>query len=144
MSLEQNKALVQAYFDNVWNKVNQEPGYRYWVKDWADFDYYTWIPMWRKALSDMHMSVDAMYAEGNFVTVCMTLRGVHTGVLEGEVIKQGIISQPLQPTGNKIEFSAIIVIEINDSLLTRPAHVVIDWLTGLRQLGALPVQAQPA
>jgi predicted ester cyclase len=141
MSLEENKALVQAYFDNVWNKVNQEPGYRYWVKEGADYDHNIWIPMWRRALSDMHMSVDAMYAEGNCVTVCMTLHGTHTGVLEGELVQQGIISQPLPPTGSKIEFSAIIVFEINDGIITRPVHGVIDWLTGLRQLGALPMPA---
>lgn len=141
MSEAENKLLIQAYFDNVWNKVRDSPGYEYWVKEGAEYDHNIWIPIWRNALSDMRMAVDAMYAEGNFVTVCMTLHGVHTGVVEGDLIRQGIISQPLPPTGNKVEFSAIIVYEIEDGILQRPVHAVIDWLTGLRQLGALPTPA---
>jgi hypothetical protein len=41
MSLEENKALVQAYFDNVWNQVNDEPGYRYGVKEGSVIDWLT-------------------------------------------------------------------------------------------------------
>jgi predicted ester cyclase len=47
----------------------------------------------------------------------------------------------LPPTGNKVEFSAVIVYEIKNGILKRAAHGVIDWLTGLRQLGALPTPA---
>jgi predicted ester cyclase len=141
MSEAENKLLVQAYFDNAWNKVRDSPGYEYWSKEGAEFDHYVWIPMWRKALSDMRMAVDAMYAEGTFVTVCMPCSVMQTGVVEGDLIRQGIISQSLPPTGNKVEFSAIIVYEIENGILKRAVHGVIDWLTGLRQMGALPAPA---
>lgn len=134
MSTETNKALIRRYFDEVWNRGDLAVIHTYFDKNLADYND-VWVPMWRTALPDAHMWVDAMIAEGDYVAVHMTLRGTHLGELKGEPIRD--FTPPLPPTGRRVEVAAIVVYEIVGDKIARVPYGLMDWLTVLRQLGAL-------
>jgi predicted ester cyclase len=133
MSTESNKALIRCYFDEVWNKGNLAAVHTYCGRGLAEYNE-VWVPMWRTALPDVQMWLDAMIAEGNTVAVHMTLRGTHLGELTGELIRD--FMAPLPPTGRHVEAAAMVVYEIADDRIVRVPYAVMDWLTLLRQLGA--------
>jgi predicted ester cyclase len=131
-STEANKTLILRYFDEVWNRGDLAAIHTYCQGSLAEYND-VWVSMWRTALPDARMWVDAMIAEGNFVAVHMTLRGTHLGELKGEPIRDVI--EPLAPTGRRVEAAAIVVYEVADDKIARVPYAVMDWLTILRQLG---------
>lgn len=130
---ENNKALIRHYFEEVWNQGNTAGIHTYFDKSLAEYND-VWIPMWRTALPDVRMLVDAMIAEGDYVAVHMTLRGTHLGELRGELIRD--FTAPLPPTGRRLEAAAMVVYEIVGNRVVRVPYGLMDWLTVLRQLGA--------
>ena len=83
-----------------------------------------------QAFPDMHLTVDWMIAEGDWVTVRYTGRGTHQGELLG-----------IPPTGKHVTASAVLTLRIVDG------RIVEDWLDGdklglLQQLGVIPSAAQ--
>jgi predicted ester cyclase len=82
-----------------------------------------------QAFPDMHLSVDYMIAEGDWVAVRYTGTGTHQGDLLG-----------IPPTGRQVTASAVLTLRIVDS------RILEDWLDGdklglLQQLGAIPSSA---
>lgn len=83
-----------------------------------------------QAFPDMHLTIDYMIAEGDWVAVRYTGRGTHQGELMG-----------IPSTGKQVTASAVLTLRIMDG------RIVEDWLDGdklglLQQLGALPSSAQ--
>ena len=83
-----------------------------------------------QAFPDMHLTVDGMIAEGDWVAVHYTGRGTHQGDLLG-----------IPPTGKQVTASAVLTLRIVDGV------IVEDWLDGdklglLQQLGVIPSSAQ--
>jgi len=79
-----------------------------------------------QAFPDMHLTVDGMIAEGDWVAVYYTGTGTHQGELIG-----------IPPTGKQVSASAILSLRIVDG------KIVEDRLDGgklslLQQLGAIP------
>jgi predicted ester cyclase len=134
MSLEQNKELIRRYFDEAWNRGNlailaelQDPEY---VEHSKQF-----IPMWRQAFPDFHISIDTLVAEGNTVVVGSSTQGTHLGTLEGHLLPSWF-PQPLPPTGNHIDFRGIFFYSIAAGRIERKNHWgILDWITIVRQLG---------
>ncbi len=139
MSTETNKALIRRYFDEVWNQGHLAAIHSYCDKRLADYND-VWVPMWRTALPDARMWVDAMVAEGNHVAVHMTLRGTHLGELTGELIRD--FTPPLPPTGRRAEAAAMVVYEIVGDKIVRVPYGLMDWLTVLRQLSASALDSE--
>ncbi len=89
MSVEENKAIVRRFFDEIMNKGNaalidellapnftnhfgaMPPADREMVK--------RYLPMYPAAFPDVHTTVEDMMAEGDMVAVRFTLHGTHTG-----------------------------------------------------------------
>jgi predicted ester cyclase len=101
---DSNKALVRLIIEEAFN------GGRLAVADGRFTDDYTAhvpgvpglpsgvdgfkrvVGMWRSAFDDLHMTIEAMVAEGDMVANRFTTRGTHTGPLFG-----------IAPTGGRIE-----------------------------------------
>ncbi len=135
MSLDENKAIVRRLFEEVYNQNNlavcdeiQEP-------DYAAFQH-EWMRALRTAFPDLHATIHDLIAEGDRVVAWVTISGTHQGPLEGELISW--LTDPLPPTGKRFEADGIFIYPIVNGKLVLNHHGVADWLTFLRQLGALP------
>jgi predicted ester cyclase len=134
MPTEVNKDLIRRYFEEVWNRGNltvveelQDPQY---VEHSKRF-----IPMWRRAFPDLHMTVDTLMAEGNMVVIGITSRGTHLGTLEGDLLPSWF-PQPLSPTGKQVEYKGIFFYSIVAGKIQREGHWgILDWISLLQQLG---------
>ena len=129
------KAPITAYNDKNWDKVREtvSPAVVYdeisthrtvtgaggMVDAWRG---------WANALPDSKASFDRASANGNTVTLEITWRGTHTGILQTP-------SGDIQPTGRKIEVRACQVIDVADGKVTSARHY-FDLGTILRQIGA--------
>ena len=78
------------------------------------------------AFSRFTEEVKAVVADEERVVMHFTIRGIHTG-------QWG----PLGPTGREVAFDEIVIMEVRDGKVVRLTGV-IDNLTGLRQVGAIP------
>jgi len=78
------------------------------------------------AFPDFTHRVDELLAEDDKVVARLTDGGTHLGEFEGAA-----------PTGNKIEFGAIAIMQIKDGKIVEIWEEV-DWYGFLKQLGALP------
>jgi predicted ester cyclase len=138
---DENKAIAGRLFDEVLNKHSlapcdelYDPNYvpnslppgfspdREGVKQYHR--------QYFQAFPDMHLTIEGMIAEGDWVAVRYTGRGTHQGELMG-----------IPRTGKQVTASAVLTLRIVDG------RIVEDWLDGdklglLQQLGALPSSAQ--
>lgn len=109
MSIEANKALVQRYVEEPWNKGNVDVldemcapnfhleglgGVEAFKKVISDF---------RTSFPDLHFTVEEIIAEGDKVAYRWTARGTHQGEYEG-----------IAPTGKIITETGITIIRIVD------------------------------
>ncbi|MEV0057961.1 ester cyclase [Saccharopolyspora shandongensis] len=79
-----------------------------------------------RAFPDVHVAVEDMIAEGDKVVYRNTVTGTHQGEYRG-----------LQPTGRTVTYNEIFIVRFDSG---RIAEIwgVVDVLTQLRQLGAIP------
>ncbi len=75
------------------------------------------------AFPDFHHEINDMVAEGDKVTVRVTLTGTHDGEFMG-----------IPPTGNKIEYTAFLTARFSDKKIVE-LWGVADMLTLMQQLG---------
>lgn len=134
---EQNKALVQRFYEEVFNKKNiaaidelcdpnivdhsampgQAPG-RQGLKD--AFSLYV------NAFPDIRVNVEEIIAERDLVATRFTGEGTHRGELFGTA-----------PTGKKIKFNGIDIIRVKNGKAVEAWHQGDD-MVGLMQLGIKP------
>jgi predicted ester cyclase len=137
MSIEQNKALVLRFWDEVWNKANAVVAREILPPDYAAFEV-PWVAIWHEAFPDFHVAVDEVIAAGDTVVSRVTIRGTHCGELKGELVRW--LSEPLSPTGKRIEIEGIWIFKISDGVMLRmETRGVADWLGLLRQLGGISI-----
>ena len=79
-----------------------------------------------RAFPDLHIAVDDLIAEGDKVVARHTVTGTHQGEYMG-----------LPPTGKSITYNEIVICRFADGRIAETWGVV-DVLSQLRQLGALP------
>ncbi len=108
MSVEEHKALVRRFFDEIVNGGNFAvadeifastfPGGLEPIKATAS--------MWRTAFPDLQISIEAMIAEGDKVVARLTIRGTHRDELKSQLL--GTIA----PTGRQATWTGIDIFRI--------------------------------
>ena len=135
MSLEENKAAIREFFEQVWNAGDEAAIERFIAAEAAGNDPDFGIGRegfkqqwrnWRQAFPDLHFEVEELVAEGDTVVSRWTLTGTQTGEFLG-----------IAPTGRKIRVAGMSLDHLKDGVLISGFD---GWDNlGLRQqLGALP------
>jgi steroid delta-isomerase-like uncharacterized protein len=138
---DENKAIALRLFDEVLNAHNVAHCDELYASDYVPHSLPPGFSSDREgvkqyhrqyfqAFPDMHLTVEGMIAEGDWVAVHYTGRGTHHGELMG-----------IPPTGKQVTASAVLTLRIVDG------RIVEDWLDGdklglLQQLGVIPSSAQ--
>jgi steroid delta-isomerase-like uncharacterized protein len=84
---------------------------------------------YREALSDLRVSIDQQFTDGEYVATRITIRGTHDGDLMGT-----------PATGKQVEFTGLTVSRIADGRIAEEWELV-DTIGLLGQVGALPEPA---
>ena len=141
-----HKALVNRWFEEVWNKQRQAAIYELLHPDGlvhglADSPGQVicgpdgFLPFWQKftsAFPDLKVSVDAVIAEGDTAAFRCTVRGRHTGKGLG-----------IEPTGAQVTFTGMAMASIQDGRIIE-AWNNFDFLTFQQQIGLLKPTMPPA
>jgi steroid delta-isomerase-like uncharacterized protein len=101
MNLEQNKAIVRDYLDEIVNKANMAAFDRYFSDDVVFNDsrafrqqYPARMQAIRSAFPDHHLTIEDQIAEGDKVVTRVTFHGTHQGQFNG-----------IAPTGRQLKWS---------------------------------------
>lgn len=136
--LQDNKALIRRWFDEVWNQGKHEVMYELLSPEvvtrgleGADaescghepFAQFYW--KFRKAFPDLHVEIDEMLAEGDLIAARLTARGTHLGDTLG-----------VKPTERPIHVNCMVFARIEGGKIAE-AWNQIDMLHLLQQIGAL-------
>ena len=132
-----NKALVRRFFEDVWSTGDISrrdaflaPGYRGHMSgspETIDRDgWTTWFQGFRSAFPDARFTVEDMIAEGDRVAARLTMRGTHSGPLNG-----------IPATGRSVVVSGMSIERIANGRIVEGWNEN-DALGMLAQLGALP------
>jgi steroid delta-isomerase-like uncharacterized protein len=140
MTIEQNKALIRHFYEEVWGKGNLEAADDVFSANYVRHDLRPGNPLpgpegqkkiaaeFRAAFPDLQMTIDLMVAEGDMVAARWTTEGTNTGPWGG-----------VPPTGKRAKFSGVNIFRIENG------KVVEIWnhrddLGVMQQLGA-PIYA---
>ncbi len=138
MSIENNKALVRRFYDEVMNQGNLDLIDELVAPDFVEHQVFPGLPttgpesvkagigMFRSAFPDLRMAADDMIAEGDKVAVRATMSGTHRGEFMG-----------IPATNKSFSITAIDIVEIRDGKAT--AHWgEVDQGAMMEQLGLAP------
>lgn len=132
IKLEQNKAIVRGYMNEVLNKGNVAAFDTYFSED-VVFNNSKGVKQQlagmqsiRSAFPDFHLIIEDQIAEGDKVVTRVTFQGTHRGEFRG-----------IAPTGKQIKYSGIAIDRIVERKVVEMWHVA-DQLTLLQQVGAIP------
>jgi predicted ester cyclase len=134
----ENKQLVREITEVIWNRRGLDRIPEFYAADFVA-DYRPYAPLreghegirgmveraWA-AFPDYHEELHELIAEGDRVVARLTISGTQEG-------PWGV----LPPTGRRAQFEEIVILQIRDGKVRRQRGVV-DNLSALRQLGALP------
>jgi len=142
MTSEEHKALVQRFWEEVFNQKRLERAGAYVTQDYLDHGALPgqgpglegakrqrWA-LYFAAIPDLHATIDDLVAEGDKVSVRFTVTGTQVGELMG-----------VPPTGKRFHVGAICIYRIAEGKVAEQWEQ-IDMLGLMRQLGAIPVPAQ--
>ena len=147
MTTEQNKAIIRRMFDEAWNRgelgVTDEllaPGHRYanappGTPGDAEALKAT-IQRLRRAVPDLHMTIEAQIAEGERVATCYRSTGTHQGELQTPL-------GTLPPSGRRLAYTGVVVHRFRDGRCEE-TWINVDLLGILQQLGAIQAPAPAA
>jgi len=137
MSVEENKALIRRFYEEVFNKKNLAAIDEFYAPNHVDHTLPPGLPvspegtkqaiaMTLTALPDLHLTIEDMIAEGDKVVTWFTTHGTQQGAFGG-----------IPPTGKQVAVSTIEITRIADG------KIVEDWglddrLGMLQQLGLVP------
>lgn len=140
MSIEDNKALVTRFYEEVWNQGHVDLAREIFAEDYVRHDLRPTqagpggagqariAADFRRAFPDLKFQVDLMVAEGEVVGARWTAEGTHTGSWGG-----------VEPTGKQARFSGVNFFRI------RSGKVVEIWNhrddLGLMQQVGVPIYA---
>jgi steroid delta-isomerase-like uncharacterized protein len=136
---EANKNLVRRWFEEVWNQGREETidelfaanGVGYGLGDTeapvhGPAEFKPFVRNLRGALPDLHMTIEDILAEGDKVTVRITVEGTHKGGQLG-----------VAPSGRRVKIAGVVIIRIANGKIVEGWNSW-DQLGLLRQIGALP------
>jgi predicted ester cyclase len=142
MSTEQNKAILHKTYEEAIKKGNlavlnecMAPNYVYHGPGGTDLKgpegFGQYLTMLRAAFPDMRLTVENMFAEGNYVAHRFTLTGTHQGDWMG-----------IAPTGKRVTITSNVVSRFAEGKEAE-AWVELDMLGFMQQLGVIPPMGQP-
>ena len=103
MSIEENKALVRNYNEEIWNEHKPEK-----VAEYVDGDLYDeaieHVSQFLAAFPDIHLTIEELIGEGDKVVAQLVATATNTGSFAG---------QPA--TGKKVEIRSIRIYRIADN-----------------------------
>jgi steroid delta-isomerase-like uncharacterized protein len=137
MSLDDNKAIIRAYVETVWNGrqldradevvaadfvdhaplPGQAPGLEGVKRKWA---------MYLDAIPDFRVTIEELVAEGDKVAVRRSYEGTHRGELLG-----------IPATGKRLQFGSISIFRLADGRIAEHWEQ-LDRLALMQQLGVVP------
>jgi predicted ester cyclase len=137
VSAEENKTKQRRVWEEVFNKGNLEiisefftPSYTFHsplgLQAEGPEGFKQMVAMVRKALPDLHVTVDDLFGEGDSVATRVTITGTFKGELMG-----------IAPTGNKMTNSVILITQWKDGKEVE-AWEALDTLSFYKQLGIKP------
>jgi predicted ester cyclase len=132
MTTEENKALIQRLFEEVFNKGNLAVVDELWIAGREEAGKRATLSL-RTAFPDYHRTIEQQIAEGDTVVTRWTARGTHQGVFQSDALGRSI-----SPTGKAIAVPGVSIHRIANG------RIVDAWVTGndtpelWRQIGALP------
>src|SRR5687768_14847657 len=139
-----NKALVQRWFDEVWNQAREETidelfavdGIAHGLGDTeldvhGPAEFKPFARNLRGALPDLCIRVEDILGEGDKATIRLVLEGTHKGEGLG-----------VAPSGNRVRIAGIVIVRIQGGQIVE-AWNSWDQLGLLRQIGALDKPAGP-
>ena len=141
MAVDENKAVARRYVEDGFNAgsmealdelfapnfVNHDPGAPA-VRDLEGLK--ESMRLMHQAFPDIQTSIDALLADGDYVTKRFTVRGTHQAEFNG-----------IPPTGKQIECQGIDILRISGGKI-HEIWMSFDYLGVLQQLGVLP-QPEP-
>jgi len=136
---EENKALIERWFEEVWNQGNAKVIDELLAEDGvihglADANgqpvrgieaFHEFHNQFRGAFSNLNISVDDVVAEGDRVVARCSVRGQHTGESLG-----------FAATNAPVQFEGIAIVRIKDGKIVE-AWNQFDFLEMNKQLGVL-------
>lgn len=144
MPVDQNKAVVKRFFDELCNQRNYECSAELFVPEHLYHD--PAIPgvapgpeamaqvmaSYHRAFPDGYWQVDDMFAADDQVVTRWTGTGTQTGELAGP--------QPIPPSGNRVSVAGLWVHRLSDGKIVE-SWAVWDALGLMQQLGVIPSAA---
>ena len=118
---------MRRLWDEVWNRADLA------VADAIFDDAYAahekaFVPIIRAAFPDSHHTIEDLIAEGDKVVTRFTWTGTHRGEFEG-----------IPPSGRRISVGGIWIHRLEGGRIVEGRDWgLVDWMSLLRQLGALP------
>lgn len=146
MSIDENKAIIRRYIDELWNRRNFAAAAELFASSYTIHQGGQSIPASPEflgqsiaaivnGLPDLRMTIDQVIAEGDLVVANWTNRGTQTGELQ-------IPGQPsLPPSGREVVFTESATFRIENKRIVEVWYVS-DRLTMMQQLGAIPPPSQ--
>lgn len=143
MSVEQHKALVRRFLEQVWNQGNLAALDELFAAECVGHDpsrlkpvsgresLRQFIARYQSACPDLRHTSEAQLAEGELVARRWTLHGTHQGQFVG-----------VPPTGKRITVAGINIERIANGKIAE-SWTSWDTLGLLRQLGAIPTPGRP-
>lgn len=129
----QNKAVVQRYWDGKWNQRRPETLDELQTQDVVYHgtsmsmngidEYKQAYQMYLSAFHDTHIEVEELIAEGDRVMSRVSLRGTHSGELEG-----------MPPTGRTFTVTLFTVFRLEEGRIVEEWEI-LDELGMMHQLG---------
>lgn len=137
MSIEQNKATVRRYYDEVFNQRKVDLVDELAVEDYVENNPFPGMGNGRNdlkarvqailgAFNPMSFKVEELVAEGEKVVARWTQTATHSGSFMG-----------IPPTGKEVTVAGIDIHLLRDGRMAEHWHVV-DQFGLLQQLGAIP------
>lgn len=147
MSIEENKAVVQRYFDEVWNGgENANEVIRELVQnDWLPSDpalshmrprsgttgIDVFVRIYRSAFPDLKFTVEEMVAEGDIVVAHFEARGTNSGK-EVTIEARRVGRFTIQPSGRTVEAHGlsihhIVTSEKNGAVIRKIREISWYW-----------------
>ena len=135
MSIEENKAIVRRFFEELLSTDNfavadeiLSPDFRFYFAGSPvamDLEsYMEFLVARRAAFPDRRFIVEDMIGEGDKVSARFTMRGTHKGEFRG-----------IAPSGTELTMTGIDMIRISEGKLVED-RVEVDQLGMMQQLGA--------
>ena len=141
MSIEENKAVVRRFFEELLSTDNLavadeflSPGFRFYFAgspDPMDRELYKeFLVARRAAFPDRRFVVEDMIAEGDKVSARFTMHGTHNGEFRG-----------IAPSGTEVTMTGIDMIRLAEGKLVED-RVEVDQLGMMQQLGVIRTPEQ--